>query len=85
MIAAAQEEGELVIALSGSDSRTGRFAFETFADTFGINVVTSSGSGADNANRILCRALERRVHRGHIHRERGLDGAPAGKPAPSRR
>ena len=53
LIAAAQEEGELVIALSGSDSRTGRFAFETFGDTFGINVVTSSGSGADNANRIL--------------------------------
>ncbi len=53
LIAAAQEEGELVIALSGSDSRTGRFAFETFADTFGINVITSSGSGADNANRIL--------------------------------
>ena len=53
LIAAAQEEGELVIALSGSDSRTGRFAFETFADTFDINVITSSGSGADNANRIL--------------------------------
>ncbi len=53
LIAAAQEEGELVIALSGSDSRTGRFAFETFGDTFGINVITSSGSGADNANRIL--------------------------------
>ena len=53
LIAAAQEEGEIVIALSGSDSRTGRFAFETFGDTFGIKVVTSSGSGADNANRIL--------------------------------
>ncbi len=53
LIAAAQEEGEIVIALSGSDSRTGRFAFETFGDTFGINVITSSGSGADNVNRIL--------------------------------
>ncbi len=53
LIEAAQAEGQLVIALSGSDSLTGRFAFQTFEDTFDIEVVTSSGSGADNANRIL--------------------------------
>lgn len=53
LIAAAQEEGQLVIALSGSDSLTGRFAFEAFEDKFDIEVVTSSGSGSDNANRIL--------------------------------
>ena len=53
LIAAAQQEGQIVLALSGSDSRTGRFAFETFGDEFGIEVITSSGSGADNANRIL--------------------------------
>ena len=53
LIEAAQAEGQLVIALSGSDSLTGRFAFQAFEDTFDIEVVTSSGSGADNANRIL--------------------------------
>ena len=53
LIAAAQQEGQIVLALSGSDSRTGRFAFETFGDEFGIEVITSSGSGADNVNRIL--------------------------------
>ncbi|MCY4583070.1 MAG: ABC transporter substrate-binding protein [Chloroflexi bacterium] len=53
LIEAAQAEGQLVIALSGSDSLTGRFAFEAFEDQFDIEVVTSSGSGADNANRIL--------------------------------
>ena len=53
LIEAAQAEGQLVIALSGSDSLTGRFAFGAFEDKFGIDVVTSSGSGADNANRIL--------------------------------
>lgn len=53
LIALAQAEGEVVIALGGSDSRTGRFAFETFKRQFGIEVLTSSGSGSDNANRIL--------------------------------
>jgi iron(III) transport system substrate-binding protein len=53
LIAAAQEEGEIVLALGGSDSRTGRFAFKAFENEFGIKVIASSGSGADNANRIL--------------------------------
>ena len=53
LIAAAQDEGELVIALGGSDSRTGRFWMRDFEDQFGIKVIASSGSGSDNANRIL--------------------------------
>ena len=53
LIAAAQADGEVVLALSGSDSRTGRFAFEAFEQQFGIKVIASSGSGSDNANRIL--------------------------------
>lgn len=53
LIAAAQEEGKVVLALSGSDSRTGRFAHEVFKRKFGIELVASSGSGSDNANRML--------------------------------
>lgn len=53
LIAAAQAEGKVVLALSGSDSRTGRYAHETFKAKFGIEVVASSGSGSDNANRML--------------------------------
>ena len=53
LITAAQGDGKVVIALGGSDSRTGRFAFEVFKRQFGIEVVTSSGSGSDNANRML--------------------------------
>ena len=53
LIAAAQAEGEVILALSGSDSRTGRPAFAAFERQFGIKVVASSGSGAENANRIL--------------------------------
>ncbi len=53
LIAAAQAEGQVVLALGGSDSRTGRFAFAAFEKQFGVQIVASSGSGSDNANRIL--------------------------------
>ena len=53
LIAAAQEEGKVVLALGGSDSRTGRYAHEIFKRQFGITVIASSGSGSDNANRML--------------------------------
>ncbi len=53
LIAAALAEGEVVLALGGSDSRTGRPAFAAFERQFGVRVITSSGSGADNVNRIL--------------------------------
>jgi iron(III) transport system substrate-binding protein len=53
LIEAAQAEGKLVMALSGSDSRTGRFAYEDFEREFGIEITSSSGSGSDNVNRIL--------------------------------
>ena len=53
LIAAAQAEGEVVLALGGSDSRTGRPAFAAFERQFGVRLISSSGSGSDNANRIL--------------------------------
>lgn len=53
LVAAAKKEGTVILALSGSDSRTGRFAFDAFERKFGIKVIASSGSGADNVNRIL--------------------------------
>ena len=53
LIAAAQAEGQVVLVLGGSDSRTGRFAFEDFKRQFGVEVIASSGSGSDNANRVL--------------------------------
>ena len=53
LIAAAQAEGQVVLALSGSDSRTGRPAFAAFERQFGVRLISSSGSGSDNANRIL--------------------------------
>jgi len=53
LVAAAKKEGTVILALSGSDSRTGRFAFGTFERQFGIKVIATSGSGADNVNRIL--------------------------------
>ena len=53
LVAAAQEEGEIVIILSGTLSRTGRPTFDYFGEKFGIKMVTSSGSGPNNANRLL--------------------------------
>lgn len=53
LVAAAQEEGELVIILSGTLSRTGRPTLDFFGKKFGIKVIASSGSGGPNANRAL--------------------------------
>jgi iron(III) transport system substrate-binding protein len=53
LIKAAQAEGELVMVYGGSESSTGRFAMEAFANKFDIKVVTSAGAGSENANRIL--------------------------------
>ena len=53
LITAAQADGQVVFALGGSESRTGRPAFAVFERQFGIEVVASSGAGSANANRIL--------------------------------
>ena len=53
LIADAQAEGELVIILGSSGSRTDRDIFEAFGEKFGINVVQSTGSGTANADRVL--------------------------------
>jgi len=53
LVAAAQAEGQVVLALGGGESRTGRPAFAAFERQFGITVTASSGSGSANANRIL--------------------------------
>ena len=53
LVAAAQAEGEVFLALGGSESRTGRPAFAAFERQFGVRVIASSGSGSDNVNRIL--------------------------------
>ena len=53
LIAAAQAEGEVFLALGGSASRYARAAFAEFDRQFGVRVVSSSGSGMDNVNRIL--------------------------------
>ena len=53
LIAAAQVEREVFLALGGSASRYARAAFAEFERQFGVRVVSSSGSGMDNVNRIL--------------------------------
>ena len=53
LIAAAQAEGEVFLILGGSESRYGRQAFAVFERQFGVRVLSSSGSGVDNVNRIL--------------------------------
>ena len=60
LIADAQAEGEIVIILGASGSRTDRDIFEAFGEKFGINVVLSTGSGTDNANRVLAEQLNGR-------------------------
>ena len=57
LIADAQAEGELVIILGASGSRTDRDIFEAFGQKFGLNVLQSTGSGTDNANRVLAEQL----------------------------
>ena len=53
LIADAQAEGELVIILGASESRTDRAIYESFDEKFGITVLLSTGSGTDNSNRVL--------------------------------
>jgi iron(III) transport system substrate-binding protein len=51
--AKAREEGELVIIMGASDSRHNRAMLNHFGEKFGIKVISSSGSGTSNTNRIL--------------------------------
>ena len=60
LIADAQAEGELVMILGASGSRADRDIFEAFGTKFGLNVVMSTGSGTDNANRVLAEQLNGR-------------------------
>ncbi|MCH8847736.1 MAG: extracellular solute-binding protein [Chloroflexi bacterium] len=53
LIADAQAEGELVLIMGASESRTSRDIFQAFGDKFEINVLQATGSGTANANRIL--------------------------------
>ena len=53
LIADAQAEGELVIIMGASQSRTSRAIFEAFGQKFDINVLQSTGSGTANSNRLL--------------------------------
>ena len=53
LIADAQAEGELVIIMGASQSRTSRAIFDAFGTKFGINVLQSTGSGTSNSNRLL--------------------------------
>jgi iron(III) transport system substrate-binding protein len=53
LIAAAQEEGRLVIAAGGSPSREYRPVVTAFGKKFGIQVELSTGSGAATTDRVL--------------------------------
>ena len=53
LIADCQAEGELVVAMGGSDSAVGRPMLQWFSDNYGVNVVASTGSGSRNADRIV--------------------------------
>lgn len=53
LIAAAQEEGEVVLVFGGSAGRNYRPVAEFFQDKFGVKAVVSTGSGSAQANRIL--------------------------------
>ena len=53
LIADAQAEGELVLIMGASESRTSRDIFEEFGRKFEINVLQATGSGTANANRVL--------------------------------
>ena len=57
LIVDAQAEGELVMILGASGSRTDRDIFDAFGQKFGLNVIQSTGSGTDNANRVLAEQL----------------------------
>ena len=53
LIADAQAEGELVLALGGTDSRHIRDTLGEFQRKFDIRVIASTGSGSANTTRIL--------------------------------
>ena len=53
LIADAQAEGELVIIMGASQSRTSRAIFDAFGTKFGLTVLQSTGSGTSNSNRLL--------------------------------
>lgn len=53
LIAAAQEEGQVVLVLGGSAGRNYRPVLQFFQDKFGIEAVVSTGSGTAQSNRIL--------------------------------
>lgn len=52
-IAAAQQEGELVVVMGGSASRNYRPIFKLFEEKFGVRAVVSTGGGSKQADRIL--------------------------------
>jgi len=53
LIADCQAEGELVVAMGGSDSAVGRPMLQWFQNNYKVNVVASTGSGSRNADRII--------------------------------
>ena len=53
LIAAAQEEGEVVIIAGGSASVGMRHHLDFFREKFGVKTVIGRGSGTDQANRLL--------------------------------
>ncbi len=52
-VAAARQEGKLVVVLGGAASRNYRPVFKHFEDKFGIRTVVSTGGGSKQADRIL--------------------------------
>ena len=52
-VAAARQEGKLVVVLGGAASRNYRPIFRLFEDKFGIRTVVSTGGGGKQADRIL--------------------------------
>ncbi|MEE8517531.1 MAG: hypothetical protein V3S98_00220, partial [Dehalococcoidia bacterium] len=53
LIAAAQEEGELVVILGGAASRAYRPVIEHFGDLFDIKVTAATGRDGEHVSRIL--------------------------------
>ena len=53
LIAAAQDEGQVVLVFGGSAGRNYRPVAEFFQEKFGVEAVVSTGSGSEQANRIL--------------------------------
>jgi iron(III) transport system substrate-binding protein len=53
LVAAAQEEGEVVVILGGSASRIMRPVVEAFGKKFGIKAVAAAGRDSDHVTRIL--------------------------------